>query len=181
MSSDTPRPYLQMRTMAEAIKDYLAPFCHRIEIAGSIRRKRVNVSDIELVAVPKMLPNLLGEPTEASEIDNAFDDKPVTFTRRGRKYWKFSFCGTSGEEYTVDLFLQPNPATWGVNFLLRTGSSDFSHRMVTPTNAGGLMPTQYRVSEARVWRSDGIAMETPEEIDVFKLWGMQYIKPQERV
>ncbi len=39
--------------IAEKTKELLAPYCERIEIAGSIRRKKPEVKDIELVAIPK--------------------------------------------------------------------------------------------------------------------------------
>ncbi len=40
--------------IAERTKKLLAPYCERIEIAGSIRRKKPEVKDIELVAIPKL-------------------------------------------------------------------------------------------------------------------------------
>lgn len=42
--------------VAEALRDYLAPACVRIEIAGSIRREKPEVKDIELVCEPSMVP-----------------------------------------------------------------------------------------------------------------------------
>ncbi len=39
--------------IAEKVKAQLAPHCERIEIAGSIRRKKPDVGDIEIVAIPK--------------------------------------------------------------------------------------------------------------------------------
>lgn len=39
--------------IAEKIKAQLAPHCDRIEIAGSIRRKKPEVKDIEIVVIPK--------------------------------------------------------------------------------------------------------------------------------
>src|SRR5690348_10860398 len=39
--------------IAERVKAQLEPYCHRIEIAGSIRRKKPEVKDIEIVAFPK--------------------------------------------------------------------------------------------------------------------------------
>jgi DNA polymerase/3'-5' exonuclease PolX len=41
--------------IAEQARAALAPSCHRIEIAGSIRRRRPQVKDIELVAIPKQV------------------------------------------------------------------------------------------------------------------------------
>ncbi len=38
--------------IADQVKNKLAPFCERIEIAGSIRRRRPFVHDIDIVAIP---------------------------------------------------------------------------------------------------------------------------------
>jgi len=39
--------------IAEAIIEKLAPYCKIINIAGSIRRQKTEVKDIELVVLPK--------------------------------------------------------------------------------------------------------------------------------
>jgi DNA polymerase (family X) len=39
--------------LAHRIKNLLSPYCYRIEIVGSIRRKNPNPVDVDLVAIPK--------------------------------------------------------------------------------------------------------------------------------
>lgn len=41
------------KQIAEALIEELRPYCERISIAGSIRRGKQEVKDIEIVAVPK--------------------------------------------------------------------------------------------------------------------------------
>lgn len=41
------------KEIAEQLKALLAPWCERIEIAGSIRRRKPAVGDIELLCIPK--------------------------------------------------------------------------------------------------------------------------------
>ena len=41
--------YNKALEIAEKTKAQLAPYCERIEIAGSIRRKKPDVGDIEIV------------------------------------------------------------------------------------------------------------------------------------
>ncbi|MCC6454465.1 MAG: hypothetical protein IT328_05940 [Caldilineaceae bacterium] len=180
MSATDKRPYAQMLTIARGIVERLQPACHRIEIAGSLRRKRPLVGDIEIVAVPILHTNLFGEPLDTSEVDQLLSHLPITLHKNGAKYKQLSFFGSLGNVYTVDLFLQPDPATWAVNFLLRTGSADFSHKMVTPKSQGGYKPDGYLVRDARVWHN-GAAIDTPEERAIFTLWGMDYIEPEDRV
>lgn len=179
MSESTKRPYSQMYGMACGLVERLRPACQRIEIAGSIRRKKTMIGDIEIVAIPTPITDLFGEPAGTTLVDATLAAWPVRLIKNGQKYKQFQFEGKSGEVYTVDLFLQPSPATWGVNFMIRTGSPEFSKRMVTKRSLGGYMPDDLRVDEARVWRN-GVVLDTPEEADVFDLWGMDFIEPEDR-
>lgn len=40
--------------LSNKIVDYLKPFCSKIEVAGSIRRKEKNPVDIDIVLIPKI-------------------------------------------------------------------------------------------------------------------------------
>jgi DNA polymerase/3'-5' exonuclease PolX len=58
--AETARRLVDARRVAGALLSELAPACLRIEIAGSIRREKPWISDIELLAIPQ-----LGEAGEA--------------------------------------------------------------------------------------------------------------------
>lgn len=152
--------------------------CGRIEIAGSLRRQRQLVGDIELVAVPKPILNLLGEPSPQTEVDVLLASWPVTLYKNGAKYKQFLLKSTRGTAYQVDLFL-PDPACWSVIYMIRTGSSEFSRRMVTARSMGGYRPDHLRVADGRVWDGQK-ALNLPEERDLFALWGMDYVEPDSR-
>lgn len=179
MSEVAKRPYAQVAHVAHYLVAAMHSACHRIEIAGSLRRKKERVGDIEIVAIPVLHANLIGEPLETSAVDDLLARWPVTLHKNGPKYKAFSFEWQHGWTFHVDLFLQPDPATWGYNFLVRTGPADFSHRMVTPKRSGGLKPDGIEVREARIYRY-GQLLDTPEEQDVFDVWGMTYIPPEKR-
>lgn len=172
------RPYAQMMAMATAVVEALRPACERIEIAGSLRRRKVQVGDIELVALSIPILNLLGEPSGLTQVDALLSKWPVTITKNGRKYKQFTVTGTSGQAYQIDLFL-PEPLCWSVVYMIRTGSSDFARRMVTAKSQGGFRPDQYRVQEGRVWEN-GKALNVPDERDLFDLWHMAYVEPENR-
>jgi DNA polymerase/3'-5' exonuclease PolX len=178
MSDTKKRPLYQMRAVAHGLIERLAPACQRIEVAGSIRRQKPEIGDIEIVAIPKFYPDLLGEPTTISELDALLATWPIKLVKNGPKYKQFIFTGTSGEQYTIDLFL-PSLETWGAIYLIRTGSADFTARMVTRQEKGGLMPDDLSVNGGRVW-CNGAALATPEESDLFTLWGLDFIEPQDR-
>lgn len=179
MSDTERRPYAQVNRVAACLVDALQPVCHRIEVAGSLRRERDMVGDIEIVAVPKPILNLIGEPTEQTEVDLLLDTWPITFAKRGRKYQQFSFEWQPGWTFKVDLFL-PTRETWGVVFMLRTGSPAFSKQMVTAKSYGGYKPDVYTVEQGCV-RMAGMLLPTPEETNVFDLWKMKYVQPKDRL
>src|SRR4051812_33321091 len=54
MSEKQKFPRAQALAVAHEIVAALAPACTRIEIAGSLRRGRENVGDVEILFVPKM-------------------------------------------------------------------------------------------------------------------------------
>lgn len=56
MSSGERMPLAEAQALAESLRDLLSASCVRLEIAGSVRRRRETIGDLELVAVPKMRP-----------------------------------------------------------------------------------------------------------------------------
>ena len=46
--------------MAREILEILLPLCERIEVAGSVRRKKAEVHDVDIVLIPKPLVDIVG-------------------------------------------------------------------------------------------------------------------------
>lgn len=165
----------------EIAKDFaslIAPACARVEIAGSLRRKKPEVGDIEIVCVPifKAVTNLLGETVPGlSELDHILTWSRIPIRKGGEKYKQLTYQGM-----TVDLFVQPDPRTWGVNFTLRTGSADFSKWLVTSRQKGGACPSNMHVRDGRLWLGS-LALDTWEEKDFFAALGLPWIEPEKRI
>ncbi len=175
MSNTVKRPYAEMLEIAQRLVEEIAPHCQRVEIAGSLRRLSPLIGDIEIVAIPKLHRDLFGEVTgKGSEIDGWMDAKGIVPTANGQKQKKFMWFGVQ-----VDLYLQPDRRTWGVNLMIRTGNAEFSHWVVTPKRQGGACPDELTFRDARLW-CNGIALHTPEEVDVFNLLGLDWIAPENR-
>jgi len=97
--------------------------------------------------------------------------------KSGEKYIKFV-----SSQMNVDLFLC-TPETWGCIFLIRTGSAEFARRVVTRRVYGGWCPNHLRFSDGRLWEYRGtelVALDTPEESDVFREMGLAFIPPEQR-
>ena len=178
----TKMPYVEALAIAQDIVRILEPACERIEIAGSIRRKKTEVGDIEVVAIPTRIPiyDLFGEEIgEGLKLNDAIPSEWLC-TKNGDKYKQFVLpCAASSPQgCNLDLFLV-TPETWGVVFTLRTGNWEFSKRLVTKKQKGGYMPDYMACKDARLW-SHGEALDTPEEADVFKAIGRPWTEPEDR-
>ncbi|NMC30728.1 MAG: hypothetical protein GYA45_11730 [Pelolinea sp.] len=165
------------KRLAEMVVNHLKPDCERIEIAGSIRRRAETVGDIEIVLIPRKVPiDLFGnEEFGHQRIEDVLSASGYMFSKRGM-YFKQARLPSS--DVIVDLFLT-TPEKWGVVFTLRTGSAWFSHKLVTKKREGGMCPSNIDFVDGRLWRS-GLILETPEEEDVFRELGLEWIAPEKR-
>jgi len=179
MANVEKRPYEVMFRVASQMMAKLSPACERIVIAGSLRRREDMVGDIEIVAVPKLLRDLFQQDTGRSEVDVLLEKWPLEMLANGPKQKKFIFTSSQGSRYQVDLFLQPDPATWAVNLMLRTGSADFSHWLVTKRNQGGAMWDDCSSRGARIYHQDQV-LDLPNEEDVFRFLHIAFIPPHLR-
>jgi DNA polymerase/3'-5' exonuclease PolX len=161
---------------AKKICDLLAPICERVAIAGSLRREKPDVGDIEMVCVPMPKQDLLGnEYLDTAEIVYTLARAGYTMPRFNGEHFKQFDAGPCN----CDLFIT-TPEQWGVIFTIRTGSSDFSRRLVTPRSHGGLLPSNLRVKDGRVWNGNE-ALSTPTEESLFEAIGMKWVFPKDRM
>lgn len=179
-------------SLANDVVAVLRSACVRVEIAGSIRRGKDEVKDIEIVAIPDLnikpgrIPIEFGKPVPVqhkTKLDEVLafqrDHFKIKFEKQGDKYKKFTLIDW---EISVDLFLVTPPASWGVQCLIRTGPAEFSHWMVTQRRYGGALPNSVRVKDGAVWdEGDGSKYNLPEEEDVFKLCDLNFVPPGKRV
>mgnify|MGYP001269011898 CR=1 FL=1 len=184
MSGAKKVPLDAARHQAHRLLDLLEPVCERIEIAGSIRRQCLEVGDIELVAIPKSTRDLFGVRKWDTKIiiDRIFEIDKLSFLR-GPEEWLFTKRGEWYAQFTifgmkVDLFMT-TPEKWGCIFMIRTGSADFTKKMVKQKVWGGYCPDHLYFKDGRLWDGEE-ALDTPEEDDVFRELGMAYVKPENR-
>lgn len=162
---------------AVRVKDFLSPYCERMEVAGSVRRGKQQVKDLEMVIVPKIIPStdLFGENDGYSAIESAPMDKLGKIMKNGKRYKQIDLGGIM-----LDLFIVLPPAQFGVIFLIRVGPAEFSKFMVTPKNKGGALPIDAEVENGAV-RQNGKIILMPEETDFFEFCGIDFIEAEKRV
>jgi hypothetical protein len=168
--------------IAETLRETLRPACDRIEIAGSIRREKDDVKDVELVAIVRDYDDLFNRI-----LNVGFTIKPGTHEilpwapKRDSKYIRIM----SNEGIKVDLFIG-TPDNWGPLFVMRTGSA-------TGTDGNpfsGFVPALFqrwkkisgggRMVGCMPTYPDGTCVPCPEEDDFFELLQMTTPPPQRR-
>jgi DNA polymerase/3'-5' exonuclease PolX len=174
---------------ATEVVDLLRPACERIEIAGSLRRGKADVKDIELLAVPVLesrTVDLFGTQEYTAPLD-ALCDRLVSvgileyrLDKLGRRAWGARFKRALYQGVALDLFVCRPPAQWGVLLAIRTGPAEFSHRLVTQQRFGGLLPNYWSVKDGALHDADGALVETHEERDLFAAIGVEYVEPGAR-
>ena len=159
-------PYAEAYKIALDVLEQLKPHCERIEIAGSIRRKKAEVGDIEIVAIPKPFKiDLLqdGIAGVVNQWQKVKGELPCKYTQR---------MLPSGIK--LDLFFAEE-GNWGLIFAIRTGSAEFSHYVL----ANGWVRNGFKSSGGFLFKY-GEKFEVREEKDLFNLIGIRYVEPENR-
>lgn len=192
MSAGVVIPAEQAHAAAEDLIEILRSSCQRIEIAGSLRRGKSEVHDLEIVAEPRYAEqnggDLWGTTVETDllevgvqlarqtgvlrlrDVEIHRKDGSVEIGKRdGASYKALEFRGLP-----VDLFIVRPPADWGVIFTIRTGPADWSHRLVTDCQR-----FLRRVEGGRLYRS-GQYVPCPTERDFFTAIGQPWVEPEQR-
>lgn len=179
-------PLAQAASLAAEVVALLRPACQRIEVAGSIRRRRPLVGDIEIVCQPRCEARAGGLFAELTESVNLLDERVAALLRdgalrrgldaSGRPAWGSRYHRILYDGVQVDLFAVLAPAQWGVIYLLRTGPAAFNKRLVTVRHKGGWLPEWLKMRAGVLWLGDDL-VSTPEEEDVFYTLGQPYVEP----
>lgn len=178
----TRRPLDEAECIASVLVADLAPFCARIEVAGSVRRRKEMVGDVELVAIPRYEPaGLFGDCAANALWEHLHADRAYRFTKGDRpdgRYYQLALPAHGGVQ--VDLFLA-RPDNWGLTLLVRTGSAHFSAAILARwKRLQGIGRDGQGSVDGRLVTRDGRAIPTPEEDTVFRLLGMQPVAPERR-
>lgn len=181
MSKGTKIPSEWLRDRARDVVATLAPWCARIEIAGSIRRKVALVGDIEIVFQPRPSADMFGVVQESAGqvwmlcnrlVEQGFFCRA---TKAGDRYRQYPLR-IGDATINLDLFAVLPPATWGVILAIRTGPADFSQRFVTAAHR-----KNRQVRDGAVYCvSTGQAIPTDTEEQAFDAVGLPWVWPRLR-
>ncbi len=180
-------PRRQARTVAEEIKALLLPYVERIEIAGSLRREKSHIGDIELLFIPKtkiIEVDLEGNPVdkidEAELMLNRMLSQAIIckrLSKTGHAAWgalnKLAVHVASG--IPVDFF-STTADNWPVSLFIRTGGKRMNLMVTMAANKMGYSLEAYgkgfRCLAHPAARHDVISEE-----EIFKFVGLPFLEP----
>lgn len=158
---------------AERLVEWLAPNCERIEVAGSVRRRKATPNDIDLVAIPKRVEDRDMFGTVTAKRNAAWMAIDARATADG---WKILRAGADlvswvAKGVQVDLWWT-EPHLWGTTLLCKTGSKEHNIWLAKYAIArgakwhvsAGLYQGNHRVSESEdaIYRALGLDPIPPE-------------------
>lgn len=167
-------PWGQAVEIAKGLSDDLAPVCVRSKVAGSVRRRRPTVSDIEFVVEPVMVTDLALQEGPAVEWIRSVAARWGEIVKAGPRMIQVRHVhGVNG--LTCELYLVHRPAQWGSILAIRTGPRELGQLAVTRMRERGL-----RHVDGHVEDRDGNLVPTPEEEDFFAAAGLRCLAPHLR-
>lgn len=161
--------------IAKELVELLEPACERITIAGSIRRRKPEVGDIELLCIPKynvfadLLDQRVKELIEEGILE--FRKNKLGHNLYGTKNKLLIHC----TGVPVDIF-STDESCWAMALVIRTGPKQLNIELA-------------RAALRRGWqlRAYGDGYDTPDghihcetEADVFRAVGLRYRQPWRR-
>lgn len=153
-------------TIAEKVKEILSPYCEEIEIAGSVRRRKPTVNDIDIVLIEKPSAWLI-----LSSLIATIGRIELNGDKIKRLWYEDKQSGIA-----IDIYIA-TPATWATLLLIRTGSKESNIRLASIAKRQGW---HLKANGDGLFNEKGerIAGETEESI--YEALGIPYQEPNER-
>ncbi|MBA7683853.1 DNA polymerase/3'-5' exonuclease PolX [subsurface metagenome] len=146
--------------IANEVVKRLSPYCQKIEVAGSVRRRKPWVNDVDLVLVPSDLWNLHHEIMGMGQMRMS-----------GNKIMRVVVGNTQ-----VDIYVA-SEETFATLLLIRTGSAENNIRLATLAKKRGW---HLAASGDGLFNENGERIAGDSERSIFEALGLKYREPWER-
>ena len=149
--------------LADAVVKRLSPHCQKIEVAGSIRRRKPWVNDVDIVLIPSDAWNLEGEVLALA--------RPFQPKMSGEKLKRFDYNGAQVDVYYA------TPETWSTLLLIRTGSKENNIRLCSLAKKMGW---HLAASGDGLFDDTGKRVAGDTEESIYQALGLPWQPPEER-
>ncbi|MBA7704171.1 hypothetical protein ES703_112972 [subsurface metagenome] len=155
------------KNIANIILERLQPYCSRIEVAGSVRRKKPTVNDIDFVLIPSDPWNLEHEIMGLRMAGQSLTAPHAD----GAKLKRFTYNGVQ-----IDLYFAEEK-TWATLLLIRTGSKESNIRLTSLAKKKGW---KLHASGTGLFNEKGERIAGDTEESIFEALGLEYLPPEKR-
>ncbi|MEI8288634.1 MAG: hypothetical protein WCH99_04125 [Verrucomicrobiota bacterium] len=188
--SDKPKfPHAQAMKVAVELVNTLRPYVKEITIAGSLRRGKHFVGDIEILYVPMLTKQKVGlfeSDMQSVNVTDAYLINPMlrsgVIEKRPNRLGHFAWGVNNklarhvASNIPVDFF-GTTMENWFVSLVIRTGSKETNLSLTMGAQKLGRTLNAYGCG---VTESDGTITPATSEEHVFQLCGVPYKEPQAR-
>jgi DNA polymerase/3'-5' exonuclease PolX len=165
------------KAIATELMCFLAPFCERITIAGSVRRQKPEVGDIELLCIPKFdgPVDLLDRKLKWLIATRVLEYRP---NKKGIKTYgpKNKLLRHVNSGIGIDIFSTTEDC-WAVSLVVRTGGEATNKEIASRAIERGM---RWHAYGRGFTLADGSELICHSEEDVFKAVGLRFLQPWER-
>ncbi len=176
MSQNKAIPHRIAWAVAKKIAQELSPACERVEIAGSLRRGKPAVHDIDIVVLPRSSPEvaLQASASGLDEVLRALIGRgSLKVVRDGDKIRSFIATKT---DIPIDVYVATHD-TWATLLLIRTGSKEHNIQLAQRARQLGM---KLRASGDGIENRDGKLVKIQSEDEIFSLLKVPYLAPEKR-
>lgn len=164
----------EAEALAFKILQVIEPCCERVAVAGSVRRRRPEPLDIDIVLIPKPFMWNQIQTSMRAELGAMQGIAGPQLIRMYAPFANNQFSLLSERQVQVD-FYAATEQTWGTILLIRTGSTDHNIRLCTHAKALGMM-----LSASRGVIEKGVVIASKTEEEIFKALILPYVAPGDR-
>jgi len=166
----------QAQTIAGDVLHSLSQHCTLIQVAGSVRRGKPVVKDIEIVCIPCTVSSsdLFGNSTSLRAPAFGAAVKALGEVVKGDPNSGKAFQVLHPDGITLDIFTATEE-NWGLILAIRTGSAEYSHKVL----ATGWVKAGYKSIDGTLHKA-GRPIPVPDEQTLFNLIGLPYASPENR-
>ncbi|MCK5609916.1 hypothetical protein KAR91_49040 [Candidatus Pacearchaeota archaeon] len=165
---------------AEVLMELLQDTVEKIDVTGQLKLKYLNGhTQIELLAIPKTTPDILGEPHQSTEMHQLLletfkDDLKWFEDNPGHYEWQ-------GKYYTWKLTALIDESQWTIAQIWHTGPEYFTKWLLaSKAHRGGALPWGYHIRNYRLNDSNRMPIPVKTESEFWEALGYLSIPLEDR-
>lgn len=159
---------LEATEIAVELVGKLIPYCGKVEIAGSIRRGKGQVHDVDIVAIPNEDKILAGGFFNVQHL--------VASIAGGQPHGGDAYLACSYHQAPVDIYLAAT-SSWGTLLLIRTGSKEHNIKLCILARQKGW---KLHASGEGLFDAYNRRIAGDTEEGIFEALGLPFIPPGQR-